>query len=136
MNILITIKSQRESTYKVIDFKLPDNLNTLSCEHLSEVMCWQFPKIDETFRKSIHPTISSIWVELWVKIFFLVRSRNLGLVANGFTGNNYCSRSNKLNLSLPFQMHLSKKLKRFSQLFIAFLKITFIFEHFENDEVS
>ena len=33
-------------------------------------------------------------------------------------------------------MHLSEKLKTFSQLFIAFLKFTFSFEHFKNGEVS
>ena len=41
-----------------------------------------------------------------------------------------------VNLPLPFQLHLCKKLKTFSQFFIAFLKVTFIFEHLEKNELS
>ena len=86
--------------------------------------------------KSIHPTISSICAKLREKRFFLAGSCSLGLLANRFTANNLFSCSDKVNLPLPFQMHLSKKLKTFSQFFIGFLKFSFIFEHFENDQVS
>ena len=59
-----------------------------------------------------------------------------GLLASKFTGNNFFPYSAKVNLPLRFEMHLSKKLKTFSQFFIGFLKFTFIFEHFRNDQVS
>ena len=37
----------------------------------------------------------------------------------------------------PIQMHLSKKLSKFSQIFTAFLKSTFNFQHFEvKDELD
>ena len=46
------------------------------------------------------------------------------------TTNEEYSRSNE-NLRLPIQMQLSEKLKPLSQIFIAFLKKTFNFKHFE-----
>ena len=86
--------------------------------------------------KLIHHAISSILAQLREKRFFLARSRNLGLLGNTLTANSKFSRSDKVNLPLPFQIHLSKKLETFSQFFIGFLKFSFIFEHFENDQVS
>ena len=41
------------------------------------------------------------------------------------------SRSNRENLLLPSQMQLSKKLKIFCYVLIAFLESTLNFEHFE-----
>ena len=70
------------------------------------------------------------------KSFFIARSCNLGLVANTFTASKLFSCTDKVNLPLRFQMDFSKKLKTFSQFFIVFLKLTLIFEHFENDQVS
>ena len=43
---------------------------------------------------------------------------------NTLTANYHYSRSNKENLSLPFQMQLSEKPKTFCQCFIAFLEST------------
>ena len=50
------------------------------------------------------------------------------------TTNEEYSRSNE-NLRLPIQMQLSEKLKPLSQIFIAFLKKTFNFKHFEKKEL-
>ena len=44
------------------------------------------------------------------------------------------SRSNRENLPLPIQRQLSKKLKTFSQFFIAVLECTLNLEHFEKNE--
>ena len=51
------------------------------------------------------------------------------------TTNEEYSRSNE-NLRLPIQMQLSEKLKPLSQIFIAFLKKTFNFKHFEKKELQ
>ena len=83
--------------------------------------------------KSIHPTISSICAKLREKRFFLAGSRSLGLLANRFTANNWFSCSAKVYLPLPFQMHLSQKLKTFSEFVIAFLNVTFIFKDLEKN---
>ena len=48
-----------------------------------------------------------------------------------FTANYEYSRSNTENLPLPIQMQLSEKAQKFSWFFIAFLKSTLNFEHFE-----
>ena len=73
-----------------------------------------------------------IWAQLIEKKLILARFCNLRLVANTLTANNYFSLvfSDNVNLPLAFQMQWFKKLKRFSRFFIAFLKITSIFEHF------
>ena len=60
----------------------------------------------------------------------LVRFEILGLLVNTLTTNYEYSHSNTDNLPLPFQMQLSKKLKRFSSLFIAFSESALNFEHF------
>ena len=53
---------------------------------------------------------------------------------NTLTANYEYSRSNRETLPLPIQMQLSEKPKTFSQFFIAFLKSTLNFKHFENNE--
>ena len=60
----------------------------------------------------------------------LARSEILGLLVNTLTANYEYSHSNTDNLPLPFQMHLSKKLKTFSSFFLAFCKSILDFEHF------
>ena len=107
----------RPSSYEVIDFKTGANLNT--SKHFPVWTFWKwrankFQKLMKPLEKSIHPTISSICAKLREKRFFLAGSCSLGLLANRFTANNLLSYSDKVNLLLPFQMHLSKKLKRFS----------------------
>ena len=50
------------------------------------------------------------------------------------SANYEYSCSNWENLPLPIQMHLSEKPKTFCQFFIAFLKFTLNFEHFEKNK--
>ena len=74
--------------------------------------------------KYFYPTFLSFSANLSSKKSFLVRAETLGLLLNRLTGNY------RENLLLPIQMQFSKKLKTFSQFFIAFLKSTLNFEHF------
>ena len=65
---------------------------------------------------------------------FLVRSEVLGLLVSTSATDDEYSRQNRENLSLPIQMHLSKKLK--TSCFIAFywvFKSLLKFEHFEKN---
>ena len=124
----------RPSSYEIIDFKTRANLNTSKLFLVWTFWKWdanKFQKLMKPLEKSIHPTFSSIWSKLREKRFFLAGSRSLGLLGNTFTANNWFSGSDKVNLPLPFQMHLPQKLKTFSQFFIAFLNVTFIFKHLE-----
>ena len=50
--------------------------------------------------------------------------------------NDEYSHSNKENLLLPIQMQLSEKLKRLSEIFIAFLETVLNFKHFEKKWAS
>ena len=50
---------------------------------------------------------------------------------NTLTANYEYSRSNRENLPLPIQMHLSEKSKKCCQFFIACLEFTLNFENFE-----
>ena len=50
--------------------------------------------------------------------------------------NDEYSHSNKENLLLPIQKQLSEKLKRLSEIFIAFLETVLSFKHFEKKRAS
>ena len=52
-------------------------------------------------------------------------------ILNTLTTDREYSRSNRENLSLPIQRHLSEKLKAFFWLFIAFLEYTLNLKHFD-----
>ena len=45
-----------------------------------------------------------------------------------------CSLPNRNNLMTPIQMQLSKKLKTFSEFFLAFSKSRLNFEHFQKKD--
>ena len=73
--------------------------------------------------------------ESWKKSF-LVRSQILGLFVYTLTAHDKYSRRNRENFPLPIYMNLLKKLKTFSEIFIKFLKLSLIFEHFEKKDES
>ena len=92
--------------------------------------CFQEPfgsqpqKLLKSAEKHFYPTFSS----------FLVRSKILGLLVNTLTADYKYSRSNRENLPLPNQVQLSKKRKTLCCNFIAVLKSTLNFIHFEKNE--
>ena len=55
----------------------------------------------------------------------------MALFVNTFTSDEKYFPGNKENLPQPNEMHLSKKVKIFSEFFSAFLKSTFNFKHVE-----
>ena len=57
--------------------------------------------------------------------------KDLRLFANTLTADDNYSLPNRGILAQHIQMHLSQKLKRFSQVHSQFFKSTLIFEHFE-----
>ena len=65
-----------------------------------------------------------------------MRSEILGLLVNALTANFEDSRNKTDNLSLPVQMPLSGKLKRFSLFFIEFFEPASNFEYFEKKSAS
>ena len=61
--------------------------------------------------------------------------RTLGLFVNTLTADHKYSFLNSDSLTQPIGMHLSKKQKKFCQIFSAFLKSKSNFQHFEiNDD--
>ena len=56
-----------------------------------------------------------------------------GLFFNTWTADEKYSFGKRENLPQPIDFQLSKKLKSFSQFFIAFLKSTSNFQHFEKN---
>ena len=52
------------------------------------------------------------------------------------TAVDKCSLPNRDNLMTPIHMQLSKKLKTFSQFFLAFSKSRLNFEHFQEKDDS
>ena len=63
----------------------------------------------------------------------LVVSKIFRQFVNKLTPDDKYSVDNTENLTQPIQMQLSKKLEVFSEVFTAFLKNTFNFEHFEKN---
>ena len=66
----------------------------------------------------------------WKKSY-LVRSKILGLFVNTLTAEYTYSRRNMQTLTQQVQTPLSLKQKTFSEFFIAFLKSTWNWEHFQ-----
>ena len=66
-------------------------------------------KLLKSTGKDFYPTFSSFSARLSYKIFFLFRSRILGLLINTLTVNYEYSRSIRDNLPLPIHIKLSKK---------------------------
>ena len=64
----------------------------------------------------------------------LVTSEVLGKFNNTITADDKYSFPNRENLRQPIQMQLSQKQKRFSEIFVAFLKNTSDFEHFQKKD--
>ena len=92
-------------------------------------MCLRVPKTAEICRKVLLSSFFTILTKIVKKKSFLVRSEILEPLVNMLTtiAQYYCS--NKENLVLPIPMELFKKLKNFSQSFIAFLKSTLTFKN-------
>ena len=63
----------------------------------------------------------------------LVVSKIFRSFVNTLTLDDKYSVDKTENLTQPIQMQLSKKLEVFSEVFTAFLKNTFNFEHFEKN---
>ena len=64
----------------------------------------------------------------------LVLCKILGLFVNTLTDDDKYSLLYRENLTQPIQILLSQKKKTFSQFFIAFLKSTLNYEHFEQKD--
>ena len=64
-----------------------------------------------------YPNFSWFWAKLTLKKLILIRSENLGLLANTLTANEEHSRSNGENVPLKIQIKLSDKQLRFLMYF-------------------
>ena len=64
----------------------------------------------------------------------LVLCKMLRLFVKTLTADEKCSLLNRVNLTQPIQILLSKKQKDLSRFFFAFLKSTLNFEHFQKNE--
>ena len=87
-------------------------------------------------RDRLHTTLPLICAEGSSKRLVLVRSKFLGQFVNILTADNQYSRENRENLWQQFPKQISRKLKTFYGLFIAFLKSTLNLEYFERKDQS
>ena len=61
-------------------------------------------------------------------------SETLGVFVNTLTADERYSLQNRKTLRQPIQLQLSKKQKKFSEFFAAYLQCTSNFEHFEEKD--
>ena len=87
-------------------------------------------------RNHFHTTLPLIWERRSRKRLVLVRSEFLGKFVNTLTAGYKYSRWNRENLWQQVPMHISPKLKTFSEFFMAFLKSTLNLEYFERKDQS
>ena len=87
-------------------------------------------------RDRLHTTLPLICAEGSSKRLVLVRSKFLGQFVNILTADNQYSRENRENLWQQFPKQISRKLKTFYGLFIAFLKSALNLEYFERKDQS
>ena len=96
-----------------------------------------FETLFKSERQNYYRIIAWIWDKLSWKNSVLVRSEILGLFVNTLTAEYRYFCRNIKNFPQKIQTHLSQKRKAFSGFFIAVLKCTSSYEHFERkDEPS
>ena len=98
----------------------------------------QHVKVYQTLQRSapqhFYHISASVFKKITRKISLIVICEILGLFVNTLIeDDNYCFH-NKEHLWQPIQMQLSKKQKRFSEFFTAFLNFKSKFEHFEKKD--
>ena len=64
----------------------------------------------------------------------LMTCQILGLLVNTLAANENYPVLNRDNLTIPIQMHVSQKQKKFSKFFAAFWKFSWNFEHFDKKD--
>ena len=111
---------------------------------MSKRSCLRGP-FDKQHGKHPEPLLKSTWHYLyhihwslpsqlsWKKYLFLT-CEILGLLVNIVAEGEKYPLLKRDNLTIPIQMHLRQKRKNFSQFFIAFLKCSWNFEHFDKKD--
>ena len=122
------------SIYGIIDSEktwLPKHIEDPVSENPSAVNMLMSPKNCWNLKKNhFCPTFSSLWAKLCLKKSFLVRSKILELLVNTLTVNDvYCCHNWRI-YCYQFKFNYLKTKDNWL-LFIAFLKNTLNFEHFE-----
>ena len=106
-------------------------------ENHSKVNVLTSPKKLEICKKAVSPKFFYHSETNWFrKIYFFTRSKILGLLVNKLTADYWYYRSNRVNLSLPTQLQLSKKAKTICRNFIAFLECKLDFDYFPKKKMS
>ena len=82
-------------------------------------------------RQQLYHTYRSLWRKLGLKKSLWMIWKILGVFVNPLTADDMYSLLNGGNLLQHFQMQLSQKRKSFCELFFAFSKFRFYFEHFQ-----
>ena len=85
-------------------------------------------------RQHLDHVYSSTGTQYSCKKSLLVICKSLRLFVNTMSAVDKCSLPNRDNLMTPIHMQLSKKLKTFSQFFLAFSKSRWNFEHFQKKD--
>ena len=85
-------------------------------------------------RQHLDHVYSSTGTQYSCKKSLLVICKSLRLFVNTMSAADKCSLPNRDNLMTPIHMQLSKKLKTFSQFFLAFSKSRLNFEHFQKKD--
>ena len=85
-------------------------------------------------RQHLDHVYSSTGTQYSCKKSLLVICKSLRLFVNTMSAVDKCSLPNRDNLMTPIHMQLSKKLKTFSQFFLAFSKSRLNFEHFQKKD--
>ena len=98
----------------------------------------QHGKQAQTLLKSASQQVYQVYLSLWRQLSYkkspsLIRPI-LGLFYNILAANDKPPVVNRDNLIISIEIQLSQKQKTLSQLFSAFLKCSFSFEHFEKKD--
>ena len=91
----------------------------------------QYETLLKSARHYYYPIFPWVWDKLSWKKSSLVRSKILGLFINTLTAEYTYSRRNMQTLTQQVQTTLSLNQKTFPWFFIAFVKFTWNWEHFE-----
>ena len=109
--------------------KAPASEHTFEINKLvGQKHCWN------VWRRSFDANFQLIWDKSSTERSLIVRSDILGLCFNRLTGEHMYSRLNREIFPQLVWTQLCQKAKTFSEIFTAFLKSTWNFEHFGKKE--